>query len=66
MYVCLCHAVTDKQIREAVHNGATRMCDLSRELGVATECGKCACMANKLRKEAVHALGPASTARSAA
>ncbi|OWY39857.1 (2Fe-2S)-binding protein [Xenophilus sp. AP218F] len=66
MYVCLCHAVTDKQIRQAVHDGATRMCDLRRELGVASECGKCACCANQLRKDALMELGPASAARDVA
>lgn len=51
MYVCLCHAVTDRDIRAAVCNGAARMADLARELGVATQCGSCACQANQLRKE---------------
>ena len=48
MYVCLCHGVTDRDIRAAVCNGATRMRDLAKELGVATECGRCACTANQL------------------
>ncbi len=51
MYVCLCHGVTDRDIRAAVCNGATRMRDLAKELGVATECGRCACTANQLRKD---------------
>ncbi|SCK20031.1 (2Fe-2S)-binding protein [Vogesella sp. LIG4] len=51
MYVCLCHGITDREIRSAVANGATRMSDLAKELGVASECGRCACSANQLRKE---------------
>lgn len=51
MYVCLCHGVTDRDIRAAVCNGATRMSDLARELKVATECGSCACQANQIRKQ---------------
>ncbi|GAB3251268.1 bacterioferritin-associated ferredoxin [Chitinimonas naiadis] len=42
MYVCICNAVTDKQIRRAVHDGCDSMRDLRMELGVAGCCGKCA------------------------
>ncbi|SFZ78687.1 bacterioferritin-associated ferredoxin [Chitinimonas taiwanensis DSM 18899] len=42
MYVCICNAVTDKQIRRAVHNGCDSMRELRMELGVAACCGKCA------------------------
>jgi bacterioferritin-associated ferredoxin len=66
MYVCLCNAVTDSQIRQAVQGGATRMCDLRRELGIASDCGKCACMANQIRKDAQSELAVCSVARSAA
>jgi bacterioferritin-associated ferredoxin len=40
MYVCLCKAVTDRQIRESLMGGAS-YADIRRELGVATQCGKC-------------------------
>lgn len=45
MYVCVCHAVTDTQIRDAVQAGCCSMRDLRNELGVATQCGRCACHA---------------------
>lgn len=45
MFVCVCHAVTDTQIREAVENGCCSMRDLRNELNVATQCGRCACHA---------------------
>lgn len=41
MYVCICHAVTDKQIREAISDGAHSLRDLRRQLGVMSGCGKC-------------------------
>lgn len=41
MYVCLCHAVSDKDIRKAVEAGACSMRDLRNELQVATQCGRC-------------------------
>jgi bacterioferritin-associated ferredoxin len=41
MIVCVCKAVSDRHIRNAVKNGAASMRDLARELGVGTCCGKC-------------------------
>jgi bacterioferritin-associated ferredoxin len=41
MIVCVCKAVSDRQIRAAVKQGATCMRDLTRELGLGTCCGKC-------------------------
>jgi len=50
MYVCLCNAVTEKQVREAQENGATTLEDLRRELDVATGCGQCAVTACAMLK----------------
>ena len=41
MYVCVSHAVTDSQIREAIGDGACSMRELRQRLGVASECGRC-------------------------
>jgi bacterioferritin-associated ferredoxin len=41
MIVCVCKAVSDRQIRAAVKGGASSLRDLTRELGVGTCCGKC-------------------------
>lgn len=41
MYICICNAITDRQIKTAVANGATTLGDLQFELGVATDCGTC-------------------------
>ena len=43
MYVCVCKGVTERAIREAVHQGADRMRDLKACLGVKEQCGICAC-----------------------
>jgi len=48
MYVCICNAVTDRQIREARENGARSIEALGRELKVATCCGRCADCAEKI------------------
>ncbi|MEM7077931.1 MAG: (2Fe-2S)-binding protein [Pseudomonadota bacterium] len=41
MYVCLCHAVTDTAIVEAVHDGARSVDDIAHTLGAGTGCGTC-------------------------
>ncbi len=42
MYVCVCNAVTESEIRQAVELGARSLQDLQHGLGVAASCGKCA------------------------
>ena len=51
MYVCLCNAVKDSEIREAVEQGLTSLEDVSEELGVATGCGCCRELAESLIQE---------------
>lgn len=52
MYVCLCNAVTEREVRHAAQLGATSLEDLGESLGVATCCGKCAdCARGILRDE---------------
>jgi len=41
MYVCVCNAITDKQIRKAAKAGTTDLRGLQAKLGVASECGSC-------------------------
>lgn len=42
MYICICNAITDRQITASVAAGATTLEDLQIDLGVATNCGCCA------------------------
>ena len=51
MYVCICNAVTDKQIREAAKDGVTDLWGLERELGVASGCGSCRETASEILSE---------------
>lgn len=53
MYVCVCKAVTDRQIREAAMGGARTLKDLRRDLGITSDCGRCASCARDCLKEAV-------------
>lgn len=41
MYICICRAVTDQDIRAALDDGATTMRELRQRLGVCSDCGKC-------------------------
>lgn len=51
MYVCICNAVTDKQIRQAAEDGVTDLWSLERKLGVAAGCGSCREMASEILAE---------------
>lgn len=42
MYVCICNAVTERHIEQAVQRGARCMGDLRQTLGVSAECNRCA------------------------
>jgi bacterioferritin-associated ferredoxin len=41
MYICICKAVTDGQIRDAIHQGACTRKQLVECLSVGRVCGKC-------------------------
>ena len=51
MYVCLCTGVTDGQIREAIYEGCCSYREVRETLGVASQCGKCACLAKQVVRE---------------
>lgn len=56
MYVCLCKGVTCGAIRSAVNeDGVASLRELSQNLGVATQCGKCARLARQVLNEALGA-----------
>ncbi|MET0660803.1 MAG: (2Fe-2S)-binding protein [Steroidobacteraceae bacterium] len=41
MYVCVCRAISERQIRESVHRGASSLEEVKRLLPVASCCGCC-------------------------
>ena len=41
MFVCICNAITDHEIKETIAADASTMSDLQAQLGVATCCGCC-------------------------
>jgi bacterioferritin-associated ferredoxin len=48
MYVCICAAVSDRQIKEAVREGACSLDQLAVCLGVGAGCGCCREMAQEI------------------
>ncbi len=51
MYICICNAVTDSHIRNAIDEGATSVADLNKSLSVGSCCGKCTRSARELIKD---------------
>jgi len=41
MFVCVCHAITDREIDQAMEQGAVTLSQLKDELDVGTSCGCC-------------------------
>ena len=52
MYVCLCKAVTDSDIHEAVNGGVRTMRQLARQTGCSSNCGRCAVTAAEILGQA--------------
>jgi bacterioferritin-associated ferredoxin len=63
MYICICGAVTDHQIRDAVRDGAHTLEALRSRLGVASQCGKCTDEVKRILHETLAASRPPSRAR---
>jgi len=57
VYICVCHAVTDSQIEQAVSAGARKMCDLKQSLGLCSQCGKCGQHARRVLEAATAKFG---------
>ncbi|BAL26171.1 (2Fe-2S)-binding protein [Azoarcus sp. KH32C] len=53
MYVCVCNAVTERHIGQAVREGASTLRQLRERLGVAGECGRCASCARDCMRSAI-------------
>lgn len=66
MFVCVCSAVTDSQIIDAVDEGVTSFDAMQDHLGVAKACGTCSCevktlLQNKLAQSLSSRVGQAIT-----
>ena len=52
MYICICNAVTERQVRECAQQGTRSVDELTYQLGVASGCGRCRECAAELLREA--------------
>ncbi len=52
MYVCICHGVTDHDIRRAADAGVSSVAELTMRTGLGSGCGTCAEMAGELLADA--------------
>ena len=51
MYVCICNAVTERQVRECVSSGASSVEELASMIGLGAGCGRCRECATGLLQE---------------
>lgn len=58
MYVCVCHAVTDRDIGSAIAEGCCTLRQLREQLGVGSCCGRCAGCAREILKDSLQARTP--------
>jgi bacterioferritin-associated ferredoxin len=41
LFICICNAVTKRQIEECAHAGVSSLDELAFQLGVGAGCGRC-------------------------
>ncbi|MCB1661392.1 MAG: (2Fe-2S)-binding protein [Pseudomonadales bacterium] len=51
MYVCLCKGITDRDIMDEMDQGARNLRDISKSLGVGSQCGRCCQSAKEVIQE---------------
>ncbi len=56
MYVCICNNVTERDIEQAVREGARTVDCLADRLAVSTCCGQCRCYAEESLQSALGTL----------
>ncbi|OUS30268.1 hypothetical protein A9Q99_07290 [Gammaproteobacteria bacterium 45_16_T64] len=56
MVVCICNRINDRDIRNAIHEGASSFSDVRETLGVGSCCGQCAPFAKELVDDTISQL----------
>jgi bacterioferritin-associated ferredoxin len=52
MYVCICHGISDRDIRKAADDGCREVHELTMRTGLGSGCGSCLDLASELLNEA--------------
>jgi len=55
MYVCICRAVTDREVKAAIHAGADTVAAVTRACCAGDDCGACHGVIGELIEEHVEA-----------
>jgi bacterioferritin-associated ferredoxin len=58
MYICLCNAITECQVRECAREGTRSVDELAVKLGVGAGCGRCRECAAEILMDACGLGGP--------
>lgn len=57
MYVCICNGIREKQVREAVNDGARTVGKVFKSQGCKADCAKCTnCIKNVIQEECQSAM----------
>lgn len=51
MIICVCHNISESELKAAIKNGSDDMHLLRENLGIGTCCGKCKSCAKKILRE---------------
>ena len=51
MYVCVCNAVTEREVGEAIDGGARTRLEVTRSCGAGGDCGSCHAMIDEMLEE---------------
>jgi bacterioferritin-associated ferredoxin len=62
LYICICNAITERQVKESARSGVQSIDELTATLGVGAGCGRCRECAIELLREACSALTPQAAA----
>ncbi|MCU0759019.1 MAG: (2Fe-2S)-binding protein [Steroidobacteraceae bacterium] len=52
MYVCICHGISDRHLKQVLQEGAASFEELQAKTGVSTCCGACESTARAIVEEA--------------
>ncbi|MGQ0545131.1 MAG: (2Fe-2S)-binding protein [Betaproteobacteria bacterium] len=58
MYICICNAITEREVRECAANGNCSLEELAAALGVGAGCGRCRDCAAEILKSLEAATPP--------
>ena len=62
MFVCICHAVTEREVRDQILLGADTEQEIGRRCGAGTGCGSCLDRIGDMIDESARSAAPAPAA----